>query len=122
MTPANLATVFVPCLLPPPNKAEMSEVRLELRVLVIRAFIENPHLFGNTNYLVLMLCLKLRVLIISTAIGSSLYLLGVIPKDVMDSMDFLMNLRLPSVAKRGHKRRQGFKGKNKIYFKSEKHS
>lgn len=47
MTSSNLATVFVPCLLPPPNKAEMSESRLELRVLVLRAFTENPHLFGN---------------------------------------------------------------------------
>lgn len=47
MTSLNLATVFAPCLLPPPNKAEMSESRLELRVLVLRAFTENPHLFGN---------------------------------------------------------------------------
>lgn len=47
MTSSNLATVFVPCLLPPPNKAEMSETRLELRVLVLRAFTENPHLFGT---------------------------------------------------------------------------
>uniref|UniRef100_A0A3B3CXF9 Rho-GAP domain-containing protein n=1 Tax=Oryzias melastigma TaxID=30732 RepID=A0A3B3CXF9_ORYME len=46
MTSSNLATVFTPCLLPPPNKAEMSQVRLELRVLVLRTFIENPHLFG----------------------------------------------------------------------------
>lgn len=47
MTSSNLATVFAPCLLPPPNKAEMSESRLELRVLVLRTFTENPHLFGN---------------------------------------------------------------------------
>lgn len=47
MTSSNLATIFTPCLLPPPNKAEMSEGRLELRVLVLRTFIENPHLFGN---------------------------------------------------------------------------
>lgn len=47
MTSTNLATIFVPCLLPPPNKTEMSEQRLELRVLVLRSFIENPHLFGN---------------------------------------------------------------------------
>lgn len=47
MTSSNLATVFAPCLLPPPNKAEMSETRLELRVLVLRAFTENPHLFGT---------------------------------------------------------------------------
>ncbi|XP_029903145.1 rho GTPase-activating protein 11B-like isoform X2 [Myripristis murdjan] len=45
MTSSNLAVVFTPCLLPPPNKAEMSEDRLELRVLVLRTFIENPHLF-----------------------------------------------------------------------------
>uniref|UniRef100_A0A3Q1BJW4 Rho-GAP domain-containing protein n=2 Tax=Amphiprion TaxID=80969 RepID=A0A3Q1BJW4_AMPOC len=47
MTSSNLATVFVPCLLPPPNKAEMSEGRLELRVLVLRTFTEHPHLFGK---------------------------------------------------------------------------
>ncbi|KAM6915044.1 inactive Rho GTPase-activating protein 11B-like [Xenentodon cancila] len=47
MTSSNLATVFVPCLLPPPNKTEMSERRLELRVLVLKTFIDNPHLFGN---------------------------------------------------------------------------
>uniref|UniRef100_A0A7N6A1Z8 Rho-GAP domain-containing protein n=1 Tax=Anabas testudineus TaxID=64144 RepID=A0A7N6A1Z8_ANATE len=47
MTSSNLATVFAPCLLPPPNKTEMSEGRLELRVLLLRTFIENPHLFGN---------------------------------------------------------------------------
>uniref|UniRef100_A0A3B3X7Q2 Rho-GAP domain-containing protein n=1 Tax=Poecilia mexicana TaxID=48701 RepID=A0A3B3X7Q2_9TELE len=47
MTSSNLATVFVPCLLPPPNKTEMSEERLELRVLVLRTFIEFPHVFGN---------------------------------------------------------------------------
>lgn len=49
MTSSNLATVFAPCLLPPPNKAEMSEDRLELRVSVLCTFIENPHLFGNKN-------------------------------------------------------------------------
>lgn len=47
MTSANLATIFVPCLLPPPNQAEMSEARLELRVRIIRIFIENLHLFGT---------------------------------------------------------------------------
>ncbi|XP_062268001.1 inactive Rho GTPase-activating protein 11B-like [Platichthys flesus] len=47
MTSSNIATVFVPCLLPPPNKTEMSESRLELRVLVLRTFIDNPHLFGK---------------------------------------------------------------------------
>ncbi|XP_061563508.1 neuroendocrine protein 7B2 [Cololabis saira] len=47
MTSSTLATVFVPSLLPPPNKTEMSERRLGLRVLVLKMFIENPHLFGN---------------------------------------------------------------------------
>lgn len=47
MTSSNLATIFAPCLLPPPNQAEMSEGRLELRVLILRTFIENPHLFGS---------------------------------------------------------------------------
>lgn len=47
MTSSNLAIVFAPCLLPPPNMSEMSEGRLELRVLLLRTFIENPHLFGN---------------------------------------------------------------------------
>lgn len=59
MTSLNIATVFVPCLLPPPNQAEMSESRLELRVQILRTFIENPQLFG------------------------------VIPKSVLDSMQFL---------------------------------
>ncbi|XP_034555621.1 rho GTPase-activating protein 11A-like [Notolabrus celidotus] len=80
MTSSNLATVFVPCLLPPPNKAEMSEGRLELRVLVLCTFIDNPHLFG------------------------------VIPKTVMDSMDFLMNFHFLKDAKKGHKKRHSFKG------------
>ncbi|KAM8832116.1 rho GTPase-activating protein 11A-like [Spinachia spinachia] len=75
MTSSNIATVFAPCLLPPPNKAEMSEMRLELRVLVLRAFIESPHLFG------------------------------VIPKTVMDSMDFLINCH----PKRGHRKRHSLK-------------
>ncbi|GAA6214896.1 rho GTPase-activating protein 11B [Lates japonicus] len=81
MTSSNLATVFAPCLLPPPNKAEMSERRLELRVLVLRTFIENPHLFG------------------------------VIPKAVMDSMDFLMNFHFPKQAhsKTGQRKRHSFK-------------
>uniref|UniRef100_A0A668S6S2 Rho-GAP domain-containing protein n=1 Tax=Oreochromis aureus TaxID=47969 RepID=A0A668S6S2_OREAU len=47
MTSSNLAIVFAPCLLPPPNTTEMSEGRLELRVLVLHTFIENPHLFGK---------------------------------------------------------------------------
>ncbi|XP_070706001.1 rho GTPase-activating protein 11A-like [Pempheris klunzingeri] len=79
MTSSNVATVFAPCLLPPPNKAEMSEGRLELRVLVLRTFIENPQLFG------------------------------VIPKAVMDSMEFLMNFHLVKDSKRGHKKRHSFK-------------
>ncbi|XP_049913573.1 rho GTPase-activating protein 11A-like [Epinephelus moara] len=79
MTSSNLATVFAPCLLPPPNKAEMSEGRLELRVLVLHTFIENPHLFG------------------------------VIPKPVMDSMEFLMNFNPLKDAKRGHRKRHSFK-------------
>ncbi|XP_061610040.1 inactive Rho GTPase-activating protein 11B-like [Phyllopteryx taeniolatus] len=64
MTSTNLATVFAPCLLPPPNKQEMSEGRFELRILVLRTFIEKPQLFG------------------------------VIPKAVMDSMEVLMNFHL----------------------------
>ncbi|XP_030261033.1 rho GTPase-activating protein 11A [Sparus aurata] len=84
MTSTNLATVFVPCLLPPPNKTEMSEGRLELRVLVLHTFIENPHIFG------------------------------VIPKAVMDSMEFLMNFPLLKDAKRGHKKRHSFKGLHSV--------
>ncbi|XP_019726281.1 rho GTPase-activating protein 11B-like isoform X2 [Hippocampus comes] len=64
MTSSNLATVFAPCLLPPPNKQEMSEGRFELRILVLRTFIEKPQMFG------------------------------VIPKAVMDSMGFLINCPL----------------------------
>ncbi|TWW68790.1 Neuroendocrine protein 7B2 [Takifugu flavidus] len=79
MTSSNLATVFAPCLLPPPSKAEMSESRLELRVLVLHAFIENPHLFG------------------------------VIPKDVMDSMEFLVNFKHSNDAKKGNRRRHTLK-------------
>ncbi|AWP20214.1 putative rho GTPase-activating protein 11B [Scophthalmus maximus] len=81
MTSSNLATVFVPCLLPPPNKAEMSEGRLELRVLVLRTFIDSPQLFG------------------------------VIPKAVMDSMEFLMNFDFPKNApsKKGHRKRHSLK-------------
>ncbi|XP_077409645.1 inactive Rho GTPase-activating protein 11B-like [Vanacampus margaritifer] len=59
MTSSNLATVFAPCLLPPPNKEELSERRFELRILVLCTFIEKPQLFG------------------------------VIPPAVMDSMEFL---------------------------------
>ncbi|XP_041661056.1 rho GTPase-activating protein 11A-like [Cheilinus undulatus] len=79
MTSSNLATVFAPCLLPPPSKAEMSEGRLELRVLVLCTFIENPHLFG------------------------------VIPKAVMDSMDFLLNFHFFKDTKRRQKKRHSFK-------------
>ncbi|KAF3850111.1 hypothetical protein F7725_019830 [Dissostichus mawsoni] len=81
MNCSNLATVFAPCLLPPPNKAEMSEGRLKLRVLVLHTFIESPHLFG------------------------------VIPKAVMDSMEFLINFPLLKDARRGHRKTQSLKGK-----------
>ncbi|XP_075889129.1 inactive Rho GTPase-activating protein 11B-like [Nelusetta ayraudi] len=79
MTSSNLATIFAPCLLPPPNQAEMSEGRLELRVLILRTFIENPHLFG------------------------------VIPKAVLDSMEFLNNFHPPKDGKHTRKRRHSFK-------------
>ncbi|CAB1413970.1 unnamed protein product [Pleuronectes platessa] len=80
MTSSNLATVFVPCLMPPPNKTEMSESRLELRVLVLRTFIDNPQLFG------------------------------VIPKAVMDSMEFLNDFDIPKQAhpKKGQRKRHSF--------------
>ncbi|KAK1889541.1 Rho GTPase-activating protein 11B [Dissostichus eleginoides] len=81
MNCSNLATVFAPCLLPPPNKAEMSEGRLKLRVLVLHTFIESPHLFG------------------------------VIPKAVMDSMEFLINFPLLKDARRGHRKTQSLKEK-----------
>ncbi|KAJ4929296.1 hypothetical protein JOQ06_004906 [Pogonophryne albipinna] len=81
MNCSNLATVFAPCLLPPPNKAEMSEGRLKLRVLVLHTFIESPHLFG------------------------------VIPKAVMDSMEFLINFPLRKDARRGHRKTQSLKEK-----------
>ncbi|XP_054618560.1 rho GTPase-activating protein 11A-like [Dunckerocampus dactyliophorus] len=76
MTSSNLATVFAPCLLPPPNMEELSEGRFELRILVLRAFIEKPQSFGA------------------------------IPKVVMDSMEFLMSFHLaeePSSKKRTRK-------------------
>ncbi|XP_041830939.1 inactive Rho GTPase-activating protein 11B-like [Melanotaenia boesemani] len=81
MTSTNLATIFTPCLLPPPNKTEMSEGRLELRVLVLWTFIENPDLFG------------------------------VIPKAVMDSMEFLMNFHFQEDvnSRRGKQKRHSFK-------------
>ncbi|XP_030577153.1 rho GTPase-activating protein 11A [Archocentrus centrarchus] len=86
MTSSNLAIMFTPCLLPPPNKTEMSEGRLELRVLVLRTFIENPHLFG------------------------------VIPKAVIDSMEYLMNFHfLKDVSsKKGNKKRHSFKGMRSV--------
>lgn len=86
MTSSNLATVFVPCLLPPPNKTEMSEGRLELRVLVLRTFIDNPQLFG------------------------------VIPKAVMDSMEFLRESPIPKdlQTKRGNKKRHSFAVKRAV--------
>ncbi|XP_061842749.1 inactive Rho GTPase-activating protein 11B-like [Nerophis lumbriciformis] len=83
MTASNLAMVFAPCLLPPPNKDEMSEGRFELRILVLRAFVENPQSFG------------------------------VIPKVVMDSMEFLMNFHLvkETSSKRGTRKRHSLKVK-----------
>ncbi|KAL3052256.1 hypothetical protein OYC64_004914 [Pagothenia borchgrevinki] len=81
MTCSNLAIVFAPGLLPPPNKAEMSEGRLELRVLVLHTFIESPHLFA------------------------------VIPKAVMDSMEFLINFPVLKDARRGHRKTQSLKEK-----------
>ncbi|KAF7230917.1 inactive Rho GTPase-activating protein 11B [Nothobranchius furzeri] len=79
MTSSNLATVFAPCLLPPPNKAEMSEERIELRVLVLQNFIENPHSFG------------------------------LISKDVMDSIEFLMNFPFPKDTKKANQKRHSLK-------------
>lgn len=81
MTSSNLATIFTPCLLPPPNKEEMSNGRLELRVLVLQTFIENPHLFG------------------------------VIPKALMESMESRMNfqLRKDVSSKRGNQKRHSLK-------------
>lgn len=108
MTSSNIATVFAPCLLPPPNKAEMSEMRLELRVLVLRTFIESPHLFGKLNHF--------SVLLHSFKWGSwkrlfrSSHSVGVIPKTVMDSMDFLINFHPLKDAKRCHRKRHGLKG------------
>lgn len=61
MTSSNLATVFVPCLLPPPNKAEMSEGRLELRVLVLRTFIDSPQLFGNKPVTLCRPCALIKI-------------------------------------------------------------
>ncbi|CAL1586727.1 unnamed protein product [Knipowitschia caucasica] len=86
MTPLNLATVFVPCLLPPPNLTEMSEDRLELRVLVLRTFIENPRSFG------------------------------VIPKSVVDSMEFLMESPLSKElqTKRGNQKGHSFAVKRAV--------
>nr|XP_057913854.1 inactive Rho GTPase-activating protein 11B-like [Doryrhamphus excisus] len=69
MTSSNLATVFAPCLLPPPNMDEMSEGRFELRILILRTFIEKPQSFGA------------------------------IPKVVMDSMEFLMSFKTTSSKK-----------------------
>ncbi|XP_037606369.1 rho GTPase-activating protein 11B-like [Sebastes umbrosus] len=79
MTSSNLATVFAPCLLPPPNKTEMSEGRLKLRVLVLRTFFESPHLFS------------------------------VIPKAVMDSMEFMLHFNLLKDIKRGHRKRHSLR-------------
>ncbi|XP_077444073.1 inactive Rho GTPase-activating protein 11B-like [Stigmatopora argus] len=72
MTSSNVATVFAPCLLPPPNKAELSEGRFALRIHVLRTFIEKPQLFG------------------------------VIPKAIMDSMEFLVNCHLVKATQKRH--------------------
>lgn len=48
---------------------------------------------------------------ISATFRCSLYLLGVIPKAVMDSTEFLTNFHFLKDAKRGHKKRHSFKGK-----------
>lgn len=63
-------------------------------------------------------CLEVIILIqsicadwISATFRCSLYLLGVIPKAVMDSMEFLMNFHFLKDTKRGHKKRHSFKGK-----------
>lgn len=111
MTCSNLATVFTPCLLPPPNKAEMSEERLELRVLVLRTFIENPHLFGNKPVVLSWHYHEIKGYLYTLKLRSSQYLPGVIPKAVMDSMEFLMNSHLVKDSKRGHRKRPSFKGK-----------
>ncbi|XP_075314581.1 inactive Rho GTPase-activating protein 11B-like [Odontesthes bonariensis] len=115
MTSSNLATVFTPCLLPPPNKMEMSEDRLELRVLVLRIFIENPHLFGKGQILqclhsILKKCICAGV---TLAMFCSPNMLGVIPKAVMDSMEFLMyfHFRQDGNFKKGNRKRHSFKGK-----------
>lgn len=86
MTSLNLATVFAPCLLPPPNQTEMSESRLELRVLVLRTFIENPQLFG------------------------------VIPKSVLDSIEFLTDSPISKdlETKRGNRKRHSFTVKRAV--------
>lgn len=42
-----------------------------------------------------------------------LYFLGVIPKTVMDSMEFLMNFHIPKDVKIGYKRRHSLKGYTK---------
>lgn len=58
-------------------------------------------------------------LVLMISASSSLYFLGVIPKAVMDSMEFLMNFHLPKDTRKGHKRRHSFKGKTK-YTRSQK--
>lgn len=44
-----------------------------------------------------------------------IYLSGVIPKTVMDSMEFLMQFHFPkqTSSKKGHRKRHSFKGKEK---------
>lgn len=87
----------------------MSESRLELRVLVLRAFTEKPHLFGN----IIFFSLNHLILLLSWIRPTRSYLClpGVIPKGVMDSMEFLANFKISNDAKKGNGRRHSFKGK-----------
>lgn len=116
MTSSNLATIFAPCLLPPPNQAEMSEGRLELRVLILRTFIENPHLFGSRLFASLEWYTEYKAF--TTFETPSVFFfsfLGVIPKAVLDSMEFLNNFHPPKDGKHRQKRRHSFKGKREIF-------
>ncbi|XP_038133438.1 rho GTPase-activating protein 11A-like isoform X1 [Cyprinodon tularosa] len=107
MTSSNLATVFLPCLLPPPNKVEMSEGRLELRVLVLRTFVEHPHIFGNR---IIHLC-RISLRDVSPHFVLYKFHLGVIPKHVIDGMDFLMNIHplKDAFKKKGNGKRHSLK-------------
>lgn len=120
MTSSNLAIVFAPCLLPPPNKTEMSEGRLELRVLLLRTFIENPHLFGNKPVTLCSPCTVIKCILMYCHVMIFLLCLpGVIPKSVMDSMGFLMNFNFLKHAhskKLSHRKRHSCKGKLQKFF------